>query len=383
MRITGIHERPVPISRFGDPGLPTGGLDTSIVAITTDAVRDGRAVVGYGFSSVGRFAQSGLIRERFAPRLMAAAPLELLDAEGRIDPARAWSVMMAGEKLGGHGERCVAVGTLDMALWDIAAKMADLPLHGLLARLSGRAAISAIPVYAAGGYRYPAEDLSRLQDELLCCRDQGYRQIKIKIGTTCLAEDIRRVKAACKVFPAENVAVDAMNAYGPRASMAAASALGPFGLMWFEDVCDPLDFETQAMVADSYPPPIAAGEALFSEAEAKLLDQHGGLRRDRDVLLFDPVHCYGLPEYTRIVLTLLARGWPSSAFWPHGGHLFSLHVAAGLGLGGAEMNPGCFLPFGGPVDRCEIRDGAVPLPDAPGIGFECKKALMSLFDSLV
>ena len=92
----------MPISRFADPALPTGGLTTSAVSVTTDARRDGAPVVGYGFGSFGRYAQSGLIRERFAPRLLAAG--------GALDPFHAWEAMMAGEKPGGHGERCVAVG---------------------------------------------------------------------------------------------------------------------------------------------------------------------------------------------------------------------------------------------------------------------------------
>ena len=64
--------------------------------------------------------------------------------------------------------------------------------------------------------------------------------------------------------------------------------LSGYGLWWFEDICDPLDFETLADVAASYPSPIAAGEALFSLPEARLLARHGGLRPDRDVLVFDP-----------------------------------------------------------------------------------------------
>jgi D(-)-tartrate dehydratase len=121
MRIVDIRERPIGISRYRDPGIPSGGLTTSLVAVVTDVIRAGRPVVGYGFSSVGRYAQSGLIRERFVPRLLRAAPPDLTTDDGaNLDPFRAWTVMMTGEKPGGHGERCVAVGTVDMALWDAA-----------------------------------------------------------------------------------------------------------------------------------------------------------------------------------------------------------------------------------------------------------------------
>lgn len=151
MRIVDIRERSISISRYADPAIPSGGLTTSLVAVTTDAIRAGRPVVGYGFASVGRFGQGGLIRERFAPRLLAAGTLA--DAAGAgLDPQRAWSAMMQGEKPGGHGERCVAVGTLDMAVWDAAAKIAEQPLHQYLAgRLGTAAPPSTVRAYAGGG----------------------------------------------------------------------------------------------------------------------------------------------------------------------------------------------------------------------------------------
>lgn len=385
MRVLAIHERSVPISRHQDPVLPSGGLTTSIVAIETDATRDGRTVVGYGFASIGRFAQGGLIRERFAPRLLAADPRDYTDGDGNLDPSRAWTVMMRGEKPGGHGERCVAVGTLDMALWDAAAKAGGLPLHRFLAEsLGGRARpMPAVPVYAGGGYPYPQDDVARLGDEMRRLADLGYSRAKIKIGSAPLAQDVKRIDAAQRALPRGGaLAVDAMNGYALDEALEAAAALSPLGLWWLEDVCDPLAFDELSAVAAAYPRPIAAGEALFSVAEAKLLDQHGGLRRDRDILLFDPAHCYGLPGYLRIVEALEASGWPRAAFWPHGGHLFTLHVAAALGLGGAEVNPMCFRPFGGLSDGASPMGGRAAPPESAGIGFETRAELAALFRSL-
>ena len=382
MRIVDIRERSITISRYADPALPSGGLTTSIVAIVTDVIRGGVPVVGWGFSSVGRFAQSGLIRERFAPRLLAAPDLATADGTG-LDPFRAWAAMMKGEKPGGHGERCVAVGTLDMALWDAAAKIEGLPLARLLADRLGRTPVAAVPLYAGGGYPFPADDRPRLTNELRRFRDDGYVRAKIKIGAAPLAEDLRRIETARDIFPErDSLAVDAMNAYAPEAAFAAADALAPFDLWWFEDICDPLDFETHARVAEHYPGRIAAGEALFSAAEATLLDRHGGLRRDHDILLFDPVHCYGLPGYLQIVERLEARGWQRAAFWPHGGHLFTLHVASALGLGGAEVNPLAFAPLGGLADGMMPAEGRAAPPETPGIGFEQKADALTLFRSL-
>lgn len=374
MRIVDIREKSVDISRYSDPTIPSGGLTTSIVALTTDVMRNGKPVVGYGFSSIGRFAQSGLIRERFAPRLLAA---------GDVGPLDAWAAMMRGEKPGGHGERCVAVGTLDMALWDAAAKIADLPLHTYLAREFGRdKAVATVPAYASGGYLYPDGDAPRLTEELKRFADGGYRRVKIKIGATTLDRDLARIDIASELFGPGNVAVDAMNGYDGGRGLAAAAALGRRRLMWFEDVCDPHDFETQSRIAEAYPSPIAAGEALFSAAEAKLLDRHGGLRRDRDILLFDPVHCYGLPGYVDILIALEGCGWSRNAFWPHGGHLFCLHLAAALGLGGVEVNPSSFAPFGGLADGDSVLEGSLRPPEAPGIGFEAKTNLARLFATL-
>jgi D(-)-tartrate dehydratase len=386
MRIVDIRERTVPISRFADPNVDAGGLDTTAVAITTDMRREGDPIVGFGFASVGRFGQSGLIRERFAPRLIAAAPEQLVTGQGdRIDPLLAWDCMMQGEKPGGHGERCVAVGALDMALWDAVAKAAGQPLFRFLAETTGIAiADCAVSVYAAGGYRYPSDDIRRLTDEIQGFLDSGFTHVKIKIGSGPLTEDLRRIDAVLALLPGtDHLAVDAMNAYDADAAISMAKALQPYRLRWFEDMCDPLDFETHARIADVYSHPLGVGEALFSASDARNLFRYGGLRPDRDVLLFDPAHCYGLPGYLDIVSEAQASGWSRSAFQPHGGHLFSLHVAAGLALSGSEANPYNFQPFGGFSDGAEVDHGRIRPPEAPGIGFETRAGLRELFQSLL
>jgi L-alanine-DL-glutamate epimerase-like enolase superfamily enzyme len=376
MRILDGRERSVPISRFADPALPGGGLTTSIVAVATDARRDGAPVIGYGFASFGRFAQGGLIRERFAPRLLAAG--------GDLDPFRAWRAMMAGEKPGGHGERCVAVGALDMALWDASAKAAGLPLHRHLAEVLPQARPGPdVAVYAAGGYRYPADDLRLLAEEARILMRLGHGLLKIKVGSASLADDLRRIEAVLSVVGApERLAVDAMNAWTGATGIEAASALAPYRLRWLEDVGDLHDFEGLSALAAAYDEPLAAGEALFSAAEARLLGRHGGLRPDRDILVFDPVHCYGIPGFLSILRELEAAGWERSAFWPHGGHLFCLHLVSALGLGGAELNPLAFQPFGGLTDGARVEAGRAAPPELPGIGFEGRATLRALFESL-
>lgn len=386
MRVVDVRQRTVPISRYVDSGIDSGALDTTAVAVVADVRRDGEPVVGYGFSSIGRFGQGGLIRERFAPRLLAAREDQLVTRSGdNIDPFRAWDRMMTGEKPGGHGERCVAVGTLDMALWDAAAKIAGEPLYRLLGAQVGQdRARAPVPVYAAGGYYFPAREIECLADEIRMFLDLGYTRIKIKIGGRPLEQDLERIDAILPLLAGpDHLAVDAMNRYGLEDGTRAAKALASYRLQWFEDVCDPLDFETQARIAAVYDPPLAAGEALFSVADARNLVRYGGLRSDRDVLVFDPVHCYGVPEYLRIIRMLEGHGWSRGSCHPHGGHLFSLHVAAALGLGGCESNPHNFQPFGGFSDGATVEDGSMVPPLAPGIGFETRGRLRDLFDSLM
>ena len=165
MRIVDIRERTLPIgSPIRNAYIDFSRMTLSLVAIVTDVVRDGRPVVGYGFNSNGRYGQGALMRERFIPRLLEAEPAALVDDAGtNLDPHRCWARMFSNEKPGGHGERSVAVGTLDMAAWDAVAKIAGKPLFRLLAERHQRQADPRVFVYAAGGYYYPGKGIAQLR----------------------------------------------------------------------------------------------------------------------------------------------------------------------------------------------------------------------------
>src|SRR5258708_25796438 len=134
VRIVDVREITKPIaSPIRNAYIDFTKMTTSLVAVVTDVVRDGKRVVGYGFNSNGRYGQGGLIRERFAPRLIEADPKKLLDDSGdNLDPDKIWATLMSNEKPGGHGERSVAVGTIDMAgggaVWKVARKRPFLVL---------------------------------------------------------------------------------------------------------------------------------------------------------------------------------------------------------------------------------------------------------------
>src|SRR6202789_480956 len=200
VRIVDVREVTKPISSpIRNAYIDFTKMTTSLVAVVTDVVRDGRPVVGYGFNSNGRYGQGGLIRERFAPRLREADPASLADDTGdNLDPDRIWRAMMRNEKPGGHGERSVAVGTIDMAVWDAVAKIARKPLFRLLAERHGRVADPRVFVYAAGGYYYPGKDDSKLCAEMRSYLDRGYTVVKMKIGGEMIADDQRRIEAVLR-----------------------------------------------------------------------------------------------------------------------------------------------------------------------------------------
>jgi D(-)-tartrate dehydratase len=386
MKVVAIRETPVSIkSNIRNAYIDFSQMTVSALAIITDVVRDGKPVVGFGFNSNGRYAPSGLLRDRFIPRLLAADPDSLLDDSGEnLDPFKIWKSLMRNEKPGGHGERSVAVGVLDMAVWDAVAKIAGVPLYRLLAdRFRGGVVDEKVFVYAAGGYYYPEKGLAGLQQEMQSYLDLGYSTIKIKIGGAPLEDDLRRIETLLKIVKSsDQLAVDANGRFDVETAIAYAKALAPYKLRWYEEAGDPLDYELQAKLAEHYPGPMATGENLFSVQDARNLIRYGGMRSDRDVLQFDCALSYGLVEYLRILDMLKEHGWSARRCIPHGGHQLSLNIAAGLGLGGNESYPGIFQPFGGFADNTPVENSYIGLPDTPGIGFESKKELLRLLQAL-
>jgi L-alanine-DL-glutamate epimerase-like enolase superfamily enzyme len=387
MRIVDIREKTVSIaSSIANAYIDFSKMTCSVVAVVTDVVRDGKPVVGFGFNSNGRYGQGALMRERLVPRLREADPASLVDeAAGNLDPFAIWATMMANEKPGGHGERSVAVGTVDMAVWDAVAKIAGQPLWRLLAdRYRGGRADETVWVYAAGGYYYPGKDLGKLQDEMRSYRDRGYRVVKMKIGGAPLAEDLRRIEAVLEVVgDGSCLAVDANGRFDLATAVAYARALEPYGLHWYEEAGDPLDYALQKELSSIYPGRMATGENLFSHQDARNLLRYGGMNPERDVLQFDCALSYGLVEYLRTLDVMAAEGWSTRRVVPHGGHQMSLNIAAGLHLGGNESYPDVFQPFGGFADGIAVEDGFVGLPDLPGIGFEAKPALYAVMKGLL
>ncbi|WP_416424986.1 mandelate racemase/muconate lactonizing enzyme family protein [Pseudomonas sp. App30] len=386
MRIVDIREKTVSIaSPIANAYIDFSKMTCSVVAVITDVIRDGKPVIGYGFNSNGRYGQGALMRDRFLARITEADPDTLVDqANDNLDPFAIWKTLMTNEKPGGHGERSVAVGTLDMAMWDAVAKIEGKPLYRLLAdRYRNGVADDKVWVYAAGGYYYPGKDQSKLKAEMQSYLDRGYDVVKMKIGAAPLDEDLRRIEAVLEVVgDGRRLAVDANGRFDLPTALAYAEAIKPYNLFWYEEIGDPLDYALQAELANHYELPMATGENLFSHQDARNLLRHGGMRPDRDYLQFDCALSYGLVEYMRTLEVMKELGWSSRRVVPHGGHQMSLNIAAGLHLGGNESYPDVFQPFGGFADGIRVENSYVGLPDIPGVGFEAKAALYQVMREL-
>ncbi len=360
--------------------------EMTISVVAVDAEYQGNLIRGYGFCSNGRYAQCQIITDRFLPRISKASISEISDENGVLDPRKIWHVFMQNEKPGGHGDRAVAAGALDMAFWDVYAKAYQKPLWKLLSeQFNDNQFDEQIFVYPGGGYYYPGKGYEGLKDEFKKYQDQGYKVLKMKVGGDSIDEDLRRIDAALSVVGnGRNLCVDANARFDLKEALAFAEAIQPCNLMWYEEPLDPDDFLSHAILAESYVPSLATGENLFSKHGLQNLLRHGGLRPDRDWIQLDPALSYGLTHYLQIIEMIESFGWSRRRLIPHGGHQLALNIAAGLQTGGSESYPGVFQPFGGFADGYEIVEGFIKPQQEPGLGIEQKgdlyRKLKEIFD---
>jgi D(-)-tartrate dehydratase len=387
MRITDIRETSVALnSSLRNAAFDFSEMTTSVVAVITDVMRDGIPVAGFAFNSTGRYACGAQMRERFIPRILKAPAESLVNGRGdNLDAEKILACMLQREKPGGHTERSVAIGTIEVAVWDAIAKIADKPLHHVLAQKYNHGkSTSRVPCYVGGGWYQPGKGLKDLQDEISARLDQGYRTMKIKIGGVPMPQDVKRIEAALKILKSSgHLAVDANAAFERARALAYAKALAPYDLRWFEEPGDPLDYALLSDVARKYPAPLATGENLFSTQDVENLVSYGGLRADRDILQVDVPQSYGIVQFARTLAMLKGRGWNRKSIFPHGGNQMTLQIVGGFGLGGCEAYPGVFGVFAGFADDARLENGYLTLPDRPGIGFEAQNALYAVMRELV
>lgn len=384
MKIVEVREIPVRLSgNIANAVVDFSRHTVSLVALVSDVMRNGRPVTGFAFNSIGRFAQSGIIRERLIPRVMSASPDAYLGANGSLSPAALAKVLMEDEKPGGHGDRASAMAAIELAAWDLLAKLDDQPAANTIAKAFGRTPTDRVSVYAAGGYYYPQGGADRLRDELKSYQDMGFTQFKMKVGGVPLKEDIARLETAVKQAGSGScISVDANGRFGLEDAISLGERLKPYHLRWYEEPGDPLDYDLNWQVIAAYQGPVATGENLFSVPDVRNLLRHGGMRPGIDIFQMDAGLSYGLTEYAGMIALMEASGFSRAMAYPHGGHLLNLHIVAGLNLGGCEAYPAVFQPFGGYLPGLPITEGMIPVPQQPGFGLEAKPELRPYIDQL-
>ena len=387
MRIVDIRETAIALkSSLRNAVFDFSEMTTSVVAVITDVVREGKPVTGFAFNSTGRYACGAQMRDRFIPRILKMQPEALLDTTGNnLDPEKILAAMMQREKPGGHTERSVAIGTIEVACWDAVAKIAGKPLHRVLAeRYNGGKVIDQVPCYVGGGWYEPGKGIPQLLDEIREKLDQGYEVMKIKVGGTPIPEDVARVEASLKLMKSsQHLAVDANAGFNRERALAYGKALAPYNLKWFEEPTDPAGFELLNEFISVYGAAVGTGENLFSTQDVENLVTFGGLRAGKDFIQTDVPQSYGIVQFARTVAMLEQRGWNRQSIFPHGGNQMTLQLVGGFGLGGCEAYPGVFGIFAGFADDAKVENGYVALPDRPGIGFEAQNQLYSVMKALV
>ena len=382
MNIVDIREGAVKLeSKLRNAAFSFDEMTTSVVAVVTDVMRNGKPVVGYAFNSTGRYACGAQMRDRFIPRVLKAhdAGKVTLDPAG-FDPEAFLAAMMIGEKPGGDMERSVGIGTIEVAIWDAVAKIAQVPAYQMIAdRYRGGQIQSDVFCYVGGGWYLPGKGIPQLLDEVRRYLDWGYTLIKIKVGGLSLADDLARIEAVVNLLgEPKRLALDANCGIGADRRASYAQALRPLGLRWFEEPAHPVDYQGNREFIEMYGGAVATGENLFSVEDIINLARYGGMRPGLDIIQCDTPQSYGIGTLARMLAVLGTMGWSARDVLPHGGNMMSLNFAAGFGLGMCEAYPDAFGVFSGYADDLMLKEGILRVGDWEGFGFERQNDLIGL-----
>ena len=388
MRIVDIRETAVPLkSTLANSSIDFSEMTTSVVAVITDVKRSGKPVCGFAFNSTGRYACGAQMRARFIPRILKASPDSLLDAAGNFAPEKILAVMLQNEKSGGHSERSVGIGTIEVAIWDAVAKIADKPLHRVLAeRFNGGKIADKVFCYVGGGWYAPGKTTKDLQDEMRRHLDAGYTMVKMKVGGMPLADDLARVEAVKSILPAGALlAVDANSKFDrtealclcARAGRRSPCAGSRSRAIRSTSRCSPRS--PASTVRRSRPARTCSRRRTWKTSSASAASSPSATTSSRSIRRRPTASCSMRAPSTCWRATV----GRAACMFPHGGNQMSLAIAAGFGLGGAESYPGVFGDFGGFADDARIENGFISLSDRPGIGFEGQARLYKIMRDLV
>jgi L-alanine-DL-glutamate epimerase-like enolase superfamily enzyme len=256
--------------------------------------------------------------------------------------------------VGQTGLATIALGAVDMALWDLLGKRAGLPLHSLLGSVG-----DTLPVYASGGWFTCDKD--ELVEEAREFAAAGYAGYKIKIGHADPRIDLDRVEHLLARVEGEiDVMVDVNQAWSREQAIAAGRELQALGVTWIEEPVASRDIESSRRVREGLEIPVAAGESVFTrDGFARLIEGEGA-----DVLMPNVARCGGPSQFMVVAALADANHLPISShtYTEVSAQLMAASPNAGL----VEYIPGWWDALFDEAPR--VRDGAIALPDAPGLG---------------
>lgn len=378
MKITDIEAIalvwPPPEKHFWTALRPIGRVNELMVRVYTDdgIVGIGEAHgAGMGFPGIYRETADGAIEAAGASKLVVEVLKPLLTGEDPLDNERLWEKMFrlnhqVGWASAGWGRPQVltAIAGVDIALWDIKGKAANLPVYKLLG-----GARNTVPCYVTGGYYQDGKTVSDLVHECEIYADMGYRAIKLKIGHVSVEEDVERVRAVRESLgPDMDLMLDVNEGYDVPTAIRAARLLEPYDIRWLEEPVHWYDrIEGLGKVAESTTIPIASGENAQHRWDARDLINRGGVK----VMQFDCTRNSGITECLKIAGMCAMN---NVRLAPHHDPQVHGHLVAGLDVGeivetfpNADRDPIWEELF---TVRPEIRNSEMTLLDRPGWGIE-------------
>ena len=299
-------------TRFGDNRVPIEKIEVSAHSVPTDlpesdgtfawkettmvlveATAGGKRGLGYSYADT---ATAKLVKDALVDAVVG------LDA---MAVPSAWDAMVhAIRNLGRPGIASMAIAAVDNCLWDLKARLLDLPLVTLLGQVRG-----AVPIYGSGGFT--SYTLDQLRAQLGCWVDQRIPRVKMKVGSQP-AEDVDRVRVARDTIgPSAELFVDANGAYSRKQALIQADAFALLGVTWFEEPVPSDDLEGLRLMRDRAPAgmDVAAGEYGYQLLYFRRMLEAGAV----DVLQADATRCAGITEFMRVGALCEAMSMPLSA----------------------------------------------------------------------
>ncbi len=325
---------------------------------------DGQEGLGYCYAvnTAGRLLAVA-VTDLLAPRLIGQESLRI---EGL------WSELyQEALLLGRAGGVMRALSAIDIALWDLNARSAGLPLHQYL----GAAVADRVPAYASGGYYLPGKTPDKLAEEMANHVKAGFRAVKMKVGLESVAGERKRIAAVREAIGDDvRLMLDANNAWRDLpTALEYMRAFEPYHPFWIEEPFSPDDLDNHIRLARSTPITVATGEIEAGRWRFKDLIQSGFTT----ILQTDATVCGGITEWRRIAATADSHGITVA---PHAWHDVHVHLAASApNATYLEWMPDDHIVnFRRLIDRqLQAEDGKVLLPRDPGLGFRFDDAALA------